>query len=89
MQPRTDRRGQIDLAGQDYGGGRAMRGGAKRATETIRGSASCTHGANPVLSIAAIVASNSGDLVRDAPVLDTPACSVHLLLLTCLLLFVL
>src|SRR5580693_4988501 len=73
MQSRADRRGQIDLVGQDYGGGCAMPGGVERATETIQGSVGCTHGANPILSIAAIVASNSGDLVRGAFGVQAPA----------------
>ena len=50
----------------DYGGACAIRGGVERATETTQRSAGCTQGANPILSIAAIVASNSGDLVRGA-----------------------
>jgi hypothetical protein len=50
-----------------------MRGGTERATETIQRSVGCTHGANPILSIAAIVASNSGDLVRGAFGVQAPA----------------
>jgi len=61
MQSRTDKREQIDLVGQDYGGGCATRRGMGRATETKRRWAGCTPGANPIFSIAAIVASNPGD----------------------------
>jgi hypothetical protein len=46
---------------EGYGGGCATRGGTERATETKRKWASCTQRANPIISSAAIVASNPGD----------------------------
>ena len=61
MQSRTDVRGQSDLVDRSYGGGCATRRGMERAMETKRRWAGCTQGANPIFSIAAIVASNPGD----------------------------
>ena len=45
---------------RSFGGGCATRSGMERAMETKRRWAGCTPGANPILSIAAIVASNPG-----------------------------
>src|SRR6266404_5458742 len=53
--------GQTDPVGRNYGGGCATRRGMERAMETKRRWAGCTQGANPILSIAAIVASSRGD----------------------------
>src|SRR5260370_12086633 len=61
MQSRADAVGQTDSVGRDYGGGCATRRGMERAMETKRRWAVCTQGANPLLSIPAIVASNPGD----------------------------
>ena len=61
MQSGTDASGHADSVGQDYGGGCATRRGMERATETKQGWVGCTQRANPILSIAAIVASNPGD----------------------------
>ena len=75
MQSRADVRGQTDSVGQDYGGGCATRRGTERATETKQRWVGCTHGENPILSIAAIVASNSGDLVRGVFSVDSTGAS--------------
>ena len=65
-QSRADAVGQTDSVGQYYGGECAMRRGMERAMETKPRWVGCTQGANPILSITAIVASNPGDLVRGA-----------------------
>jgi hypothetical protein len=62
MESSADPNGQMDLVGQNYGGGCATRRGVVRAMEMKRRSAGCAQKGNPILSIAAIVASNSGDL---------------------------
>ncbi len=61
MESSADPDGHADSVGQNYGGGCATRRGMERATETKQRWAGCTQGANPLLSIAAIVASNPGD----------------------------
>jgi hypothetical protein len=79
MQSRADRRGQTDSVGEDYGGGCATGKGMERAAETKQRSVGCTDAVNPILSIAAIVASNSGDLVRGAFGVQAPARPAFLL----------
>jgi hypothetical protein len=61
MESSTDPDGHMDSAVRNYGGGCATRRGMVRAMETKQRWASCTQGANPILSIPAIVASNPGD----------------------------
>lgn len=61
MESSADPDGHTGSFGQNYGGGCATRRGMERAMETKRRWAGCTHGANWILSIAAIVASNPGD----------------------------
>jgi hypothetical protein len=71
MQSRADVREQTDSVWRNCGGGCATRRGTERATEIEKRWVGCTHGANPILSIAAIVASNPGDLVRGASGVDS------------------
>jgi len=62
MQSRTDVREQPDLVDRSYGGGCATHRGMEREMGTKRRQVGCTQGANPILSIPAIVASYPGDL---------------------------
>jgi len=61
MESSADPNGHTDPVGQNYGGGCATRKGMERATEMNPRLAGCAQRANPILSIAAIVASKPGD----------------------------
>jgi len=62
MESSADADVQTDSVGQNYGGGCATRRGVECAMEMKRRTAGCAQKGNQILSIAAIVASNSGDL---------------------------
>jgi hypothetical protein len=80
----ADSTGHTNSLGRDYGGGCATRGGMERLTETKPRYAGCAQKGNPLLSSAAIVASNPGDLVRGVVQVETARRPVFSLLLACL-----
>ena len=75
MESNADSDGHRDSVGRNYGGGWATRRGMERATETKQRWVGCTQGANPILSIPAIVASNPGDFGQGRVRVDSTSAS--------------
>lgn len=61
MESSADPDGHTESVGQSYGGGCATGRGTGRAMKMKRRRAACAQMGNPLLSSAAIVASNPGD----------------------------